>query len=180
MEPSHQRFRRLLGPVHDAARSFARGVSRSRVDGDDLFQEALLRALAKLDGLRDDSAFRPWLFRVIVSVHRNRSRRAFWRRLLPLGGDERDDATATDEALGAVQRARLALATLPSDQRETIVLFEIDGWQVDEIAALHGVSASAVKSRLARGRDRLRAFYTRRFGASMPAASAALVPGDTP
>ena len=170
MEPAHLRFRRLLGPVHDPARSFARGIARSRAEGDDLFQEAVLRALAKLDGLRDDAAFRPWLFRVIVNAHRNRCRRAFWRRLLPLGGEPPAPAPRTDDVLGAAERARLALATLPSEQRETLVLFEIEGWQVDEIAALHGVSPSAVKSRLARGRERLRHFYTRRFGATVPAA----------
>ena len=52
---------------------------------------------------------------------------------------------------------------LPAEQRETIVLFELEGWQVDEIAALHKVSPSAVKSRLARGRDRLRAYYQKQF-----------------
>jgi len=178
MEPSPLRLRRLLVPVHDAARSFARGIARSRADGDDLFQEALLRALGKLDGLRDDAAFRPWLYRVIVTVHRNRCRRAFWRRLLPLGGHDLPAGPRTDELLGGAERARLALAALPGEQRETIVLFEIEGWQVEEIAVLHGVSASAVKSRLARGRERLRAFYTRRFGATAPAAT--LVPGDAP
>jgi len=174
-EPTGQRFRRLLEPIHDKAQTFARCLCRSRADGDDLYQEALLRALAKLDDLRADAAFRRWLYRVIVSVHRNRHRAHFWRRLIPLAGDER--AEHDPESLGAVERARVALAELPPDQREALVLYEIEGWLVDEIAALHDVSASAIKSRLARGRDRLRSIYSKRFGVH---ASIALVIGGSP
>lgn len=164
MEPRRQRFHRLIVPRHDAALAFARGLCRSRADGDDLFQAALMRALDKLDDLRDDDAFKAWFYRILVSVHRNRCRVAFWRRLVPFVDDRRDPEPPIDEALGGAARARLALATLPPEQRETIVLFEIEDWTVDEIAALHQVSTSAVKSRLARGRDRLRAVYTTQLG----------------
>jgi RNA polymerase sigma-70 factor (ECF subfamily) len=54
-----------------------------------------------------------------------------------------------------------ALAALSPDQREAVVLFEIEGFSVIEIAGLQGASPSAVKSRLARGRERLRRFYRR-------------------
>jgi RNA polymerase sigma-70 factor, ECF subfamily len=171
MEPRTERLQRLIEPVHDRALGFARCLCRSRTDGDDLYQEALVRALTKLDALREDAAFRPWLYRIIVSVHRNRSRRAFWRRWLPLVDHAHGDVDAapamldyrsTDwspDAASATLRARAALARLSAREREAIVLFEIEGWQVDEIAALSGESASAVKSRLARGRERLRAYY---------------------
>lgn len=174
MELSHQRFRRLLEPIHDRALGFARSVSRSRDDGDDLFQEALVRALDKLPMLRDDAAFRAWLYRIIINLHRNRTRTAFWRRLLPLGGDEVGGGRAHDETLGSVERARIALAQLAPDQREAIVLHDIEGWAVGEIADLEGVSLSAIKSRLARGRERLRDIYTRRFGVRET-----FVPGET-
>jgi RNA polymerase sigma-70 factor (ECF subfamily) len=164
MEPSHQRLRRLLEPIHDRALGFARSVSRSRDDGDDLFQESLLRALDKLPSLREDGAFRGWLYRIIINLHRNRSRRAFWKRLIPLVGNEVGDNRAHDETLGSVERARIALEKLPADQCEAIVLHDIEGWAVGEIADLEGVSMSAIKSRLSRGRERLRDIYQRRFG----------------
>jgi RNA polymerase sigma-70 factor (ECF subfamily) len=154
----------LLGPIHDRALGFARSVSRSRDDGDDLFQEALLRALDKLAMLRDDAAFKGWLYRIIINLHRNRSRRAFWKKLIPLVGNEAGDNPAHDETLGNVERARIALAQLAADQREAIVLHDIEGWAVGEIADLEGVSMSAIKSRLSRGREKLRDIYMRRFG----------------
>jgi RNA polymerase sigma-70 factor (ECF subfamily) len=178
MELRQERFVRLIEPIHGAALAFARGLCRSRADGDDLFQESLLRALDRLDDLRDDAAFRFWLHRVIVSVHRNRCRRAFWRRLVPIGDDNDSRATPPiDEAISGADRARVALASLPAEQREALVLFEIEGWKIDEIAAMHGISESAVKSRLARGRDRLRAFYAKKLGIS-DAAPAILLPED--
>jgi DNA-directed RNA polymerase specialized sigma24 family protein len=47
--------------------AFARSLCRSVVEGDDLFQEAMLRAFRKLCSLRDDDAFRPWLYRIVIT-----------------------------------------------------------------------------------------------------------------
>jgi len=180
----NERFRALLEPVYAGALGFARHLSRARADGDDLFHEALIRASAKLATLRDDTAFKPWLYRIVISVHRNRLRRAFWRRFLPLPEQVSSDEPAASgnyrvsdwspDAAEAARRAREALTTLPAAQREAIVLYEIEGWQVDEIALLQRCSASAVKSRLVRGRDRLRAYYEARH-AAVP-----LLSGETP
>jgi RNA polymerase sigma-70 factor, ECF subfamily len=169
MEEREQRFRRLVEPVHDRVLGFARCLTRQTVEGDDLFQEAMLLAYRKLDALRDDAAFRPWLYRIIVSVHRSHCRRAFWRRVIPIAdlAATEDEAAErlyrsdgwTADAAEANRRARNALAKLGAAQREAIVLFEIEGWLVEEIATMQGVSVSAVKSRLARGREQLRALY---------------------
>lgn len=175
-EPTHQRLRRLLEPHHDRALAFARCLCRSTADGDDVFQESLLRALGKLDALRDDTAFRPWLYRVIVSVQRNRYRSSFWRRMLPLLATPATEPRA-DDLLAADERARAALAQLPPEMRETIVLYEIEGWKVEEIAALLDVSTSAIKSRLVRGRERLRTIYSERFGVRDLRSSLAPNPG---
>ncbi|MEO8840028.1 MAG: RNA polymerase sigma factor [Kofleriaceae bacterium] len=162
---SRDRLRELLEPIYPQVVAFARHLSRSRTDGDDLYQEAVLRALTKLGQLRDDAAFRPWLYRIVISIHRNRERRGFWRRLLPIEATPEPDKGYRDwsaQTAEAARRAREALASLPVDQREAIVLFELEGWTVEEIAALYRVSISAVKSRLARGRDRMRQAYDER------------------
>jgi RNA polymerase sigma-70 factor (ECF subfamily) len=165
---SWQRLIGLLGPFHDQAAATARRLSRSAEDGDDLFQEAVIRAYDKLSTLRDESRFRPWFYSVLLSVHRNRSRRGFWRRFLSLEGKDgksidvagEDGASWDDERRGA-ERVSRALADLPPEQREAVVMFELDGFSIDEIAAIQRVSVSAVKSRLSRGRKRLRRHYER-------------------
>ena len=163
-EPTHawQGLLELLRPIHDDAQLFARRIARSNADGDDVFQESLLRAAAKLGSLRDRSRFRPWMHSVIISVHRSRSRRAFWRRLTSMNGSPEpigDDGSRWADAAASARRASEALATLRSPQREAIVLFELHNYSIEEIAEIQRTSVSSVKSRLSRGRDRLRRFY---------------------
>ena len=159
----------LLLPINERAQMTARRLSRSRAEGDDLFQDAVVRALTRIGDLRDDKAFEAWFYRILLSLHRTGQRRRFWRRFLPLegiftGGGEpvgEDGSRWEDERVGA-ERVREALAILPAVQREAVVLFDIDGYSLDEVARMQRASLSAVKSRLARGRARLRKHYIRR------------------
>jgi len=165
---SWQRLIDLLRPFHGQAAATARRLSRSTEDGDDLFQEAVIRAYEKISTLRDESRFRPWFYSVLLSVHRNRSRRGFWRRFLSLERKDGksvdvagEDGASWDEDRQGTERVSRALAGLPPEQRETVVLFELEGFSIEEISAVQKVSLSAVKSRLARGRKRLRRHYER-------------------
>ena len=165
---SWKRLMDLLAPLHDRAAATARRLSRSAEDGDDLFQEAVVRAYHKLPTLRDDASFRSWFFALLLNAHRNRSRRGFWRRFLSLERDMApgfdppgEDGGGWEQKRRQVERASRVLAGLPAVQREAVVLFEIEGFSIEEIAAMQEVTVSAVKSRLARGRDRLRRAYQR-------------------
>ncbi len=151
----------LLGPIHDDVQLFARRIARSNAEGDDVFQEAVLRAARKLATVRDRSRFKPWMYSVVVSVHRTRCRGAFWKRWVsseppdPVG----DDGSRWADERASAHRATAALATLDPAQREAIVLFELHGYTIEEIAEIQQASVPSVKSRLVRGRDRLRRFY---------------------
>lgn len=177
------RFLALLAPVHERAQATARRLCRSTADGDDVYQEAVLRAMARLSDLRDEQAFPAWFHRIVLSVHRERGRRAFWRRLLPLdalagAGRElagEDGSVWADQRAGA-QRMQAALATLPAVQREAVVLCDIDGYELAEVAEMQAVSLSAVKSRLVRGRARLRRHYERMGWGPARAAPVAVSP----
>jgi len=165
---SWRRLMELLAGVHEQAAATARRLSRGPAEGDDLYQEAVLRAHQKLSSLRDESRFRAWFYAVLLSIHRNRTRAGFWRRFLSL----EDPAMGTWEPAGhdgirreterhQAERASRALATLPPEQREAVVLFELEGFSIEEIAALQKATVPAVKSRLTRGRARLRIHYER-------------------
>jgi RNA polymerase sigma-70 factor (ECF subfamily) len=168
MEQRRERLRALLEPIHERARLSARRLCRSDSEGDDLFQDAVVRALVHLAELRDDGAFAAWFYRILLSLHRSRARRGAWRRWLPWEDVQDSDAEPVgddgtrweDERVGA-ERLRRALATLPAVQREAIVLAEVDEYPLEEIARMQGVSLSAVKSRVARGRARLERHYRR-------------------
>jgi len=166
-----RRLMELLAPLHDAARMTARRLGRSHADGDDLFHEAVLRAIAHVDELREPDKFRSWFYAVLLNVHRARHRLSFWRRLVPLE-DSRAELVVDDEsdALAGAQRMARALATLAPQEREAVVLFELEGFSLEELAALQKSSLSAVKSRLVRARGRLRRHYERRERVTRPLA----------
>lgn len=157
----YEQFIALLLPIHDRARLTARRLCRSHADGDDLFQEAALRAAERISGLRDPAHFPGWFYAVLLSVHRARARRAFWRRFLPLSAAPPEPGPAVPEDERRLRAARVteALSRLPAEQREALVLFEVDGFTIEEIAQMQGDSVSAVKTRLSRGRRRLRSHY---------------------
>src|SRR6476469_2301915 len=159
--PAWDELFELLGPIHEHVQLFGRRIAGSNAEGDDVFQEAVLRAARKLSTLRDRARFRPWMCSVVVSVHRTRCRRAFFRRLVSREvPDERgDDGSRWADERASARRAQAALASLSPPQREAIVLFELQGYSLDEIAEIQRTSLSSVKSRLARGREHLRAYY---------------------
>jgi RNA polymerase sigma-70 factor (ECF subfamily) len=176
-EATWERLATLLKPIHESAVATARRLCRSRSEGDDLYQESVLRAFEKLHTLRDEFRFRSWFYATLLSRHRSRSRRLFGKRQVPLeeafaragelvGEDGRRWAGQVERA----KRAAEALSTLDALQHEVIVLFEIDGYSIEEVAEMQRASVSAVKSRLSRGRLRLRRFYERRgWDAGVPA-----------
>lgn len=164
-EPDSRRLCRLLEPIHSETRRLARRLARSDADGDDLFHEALERALHRIGELREDRAFRVWLFRILTTVHRNRHRSWLARWV----GAIRDDSNSADarseaEARAGAARMRQALALLPADQAQAIALCDVHGLSVEEVAEVMEASVPAVKSRLSRGRSRLRTIYSKRFG----------------
>ena len=154
-----RRLMALLAPLHDRAVATARRLSRSDAEGDDLFQETVLRAFDRLPELRDESRFPAWFFAILLSVHRRRHRRDFWRRLLPLKDASESARPAEADRVDGAERMTRALSTLAPKEREAIVLFEIEGFTLDEIAGIQSDSLSAVKSRLSRARARLRRHY---------------------
>lgn len=177
-ESRWQRLMTLLEPIHSRAGATARRLSGSRADGEDLFQETVLRAFNKLESLRDPARFPGWFYAVLLSVHRSRSRRASWRRFFSLetamaqGFDMAAQDRGSELLFRAATRVAKALATLPAVQREAVVLFELDGFSIEEIAELARVTPSAVKSRLGRGRARLRRHYERLgYGGAGPTGS---------
>jgi len=82
---------------------------------------------------------------------------AFGRGNEPVG----EDGTSWEDERQRAQRAVRALEGLKPVQREAVVLHEIEGFSVEEIAEMQGVTLSAVKSRLTRGREKLRRYYER-------------------
>ena len=131
----------------------------------DVVQEALFSAYRALGSFRGGSV-KSWLSRIAVNAAMDlqRARRRRPSQPYPELEDEnwQPPAEATDEPESlalAVERSKAlseALARLPFEQRNCIVLFDVDGYDYGEIARIMGVSVGTVKSRIHRGRVALR------------------------
>ncbi|MGC4760585.1 RNA polymerase sigma factor SigM [Micromonospora trifolii] len=133
-----------------------------REEAADALQDALLSAHRAAARFRGDSAVTTWLHRIVVNACLDRIRRRQAHPTVPLpDGNRADDgigglepaAPATDH--DTVLVVREALAALPLEQRAALVLVDVQGYPVAEVARILGVAEGTVKSRCARGRARL-------------------------
>jgi len=148
-------------------------AGRSGSDAEDIAQEAFLRAHRALAKFKGDSTFRTWLYQIATNVARTEfgKRRQDPLRQVFRGKDDEEQKQEIDRieapgnfeaALVAKDRVRRALATLPADWREAVVLRDIEGLDYREIAAALEIPIGTVESRIFRGRERLRAALTAR------------------
>ncbi len=130
-------------------------------DADELAQETFVRLWEQRSRFRDDAPFRPWIFAIAVNLARNRLR--WWRRRPEVALEEwtempgsTGDGADQAERIERAQAVQAAIASLPPDLREALVLAEYENLSHAEIAAIAGTTAKAIESRLARARARLR------------------------
>lgn len=137
---------------------FAHYLTHDHGLAEDLVQDTLLRAWEKRGTFRGESSLRTWLHRILHNLAIDRTRRDS-REVAVDDVEERwhDDAYTVD-ADAVIERARLreelqdALVRVPEVMRTTVVLHDVEGWTVREIAELLDISLPAAKQRLRRGR----------------------------
>jgi RNA polymerase sigma-70 factor (ECF subfamily) len=136
-------------------RRYARALVGERSGADDLVQDTLERAWAKLHLYRRGTDLRAWLFTVMHNVHVNRVRAT---RLVDPLQDEMPELTqrAQTDALELRDLDR-AIARLPADLRAVLLLVTLEEMSYDEVARTLGIPIGTVMSRLSRAREKLRA-----------------------
>jgi RNA polymerase sigma factor (sigma-70 family) len=161
------RFQATLLPYLDDAMNLACWLSGNRTDAEDIVQEAFLRAFKYFDRF-DGGAARPWLLAIVRNacfswISRNRSKQLVFvddaRLAAEAEMNRQDNAPASPEmdlqrrqSAAALDRA---VAALPAEFREVIILREIQGLSYKEIATVIDAPIGTVMSRLARGRKLL-------------------------
>jgi RNA polymerase sigma factor (sigma-70 family) len=167
MDDRRRRFEVLVLPHLDAAYRFARWLSRSPSDADDVVQEAILRAFRGFDALRG-SDVKAWLLTIVRNCHLTALKQQQRRAVVPLPEehDAQDGqamiATTPDPESASIRRDEertldRLMSALPEDHREILVLREIEEMDYREIATVTNVPIGTVMSRLARARAALKA-----------------------
>jgi RNA polymerase sigma-70 factor (ECF subfamily) len=150
-----RRFEQLVMPHVDAAYNLARWLTRNDHDAEDVMQDAMLRAFRFLDGLRGEA--RPWLLAIVRNacftwLHANR----------PAEVQSIDDLALAEDPLAGPEPAaareldrravNAAIAALPVQFREVLVLRELEDLAYKDIARVAGIPIGTVMSRLSRAR----------------------------
>jgi RNA polymerase sigma-70 factor (ECF subfamily) len=174
MDDRRQRFDAQVMPHFDAAYRFARWLSHSPADADDVVQEAILRAFRGFDSLRGSNV-KAWLLTIVKNCHltalKQQQRRAFVP--LPEEQDAQDSpamiATTPDPESTSIRRDEertldRLMSALPEEQREVLALREIEEMDYREIAAVTNVPIGTVMSRLARARAALKVRWLKEGG----------------
>jgi RNA polymerase sigma-70 factor (ECF subfamily) len=154
-------FAELFHRHRDRLWAVALRTLADREEAADALQDALLSAHRAAPAFRGDSAVTTWLHRIVVNACLDRIRRRKARPTVPLpdgrlpagygGAEPAIPAPDHDTALVV----RQALAKLPAEQRAALILVDVQGYPVAEVAVILGVAEGTVKSRCARGRAKL-------------------------
>ncbi len=141
-------------------RRFARGLTGSAVEADDLVQAACERALSRAHQFREGTRFDSWMFRIVQTIWIDQLRARETRR--EEAEDEgthvgTDEPARRAEARLALHEVRVALRELPAEQRVALLLVTVDGLSYKEAAEVAEVPVGTIMSRLARARVALQA-----------------------
>ena len=143
-----------------AARAVALAITGETDSAEDVCQEAFIYAMGHIDDCSDPDRFGAWLRQIVRSGARNHLRRERVRLVQPLMDDtaastlEPPDTSA--ERADFRDRLLAALATLPEERREVVLLHDLEGWTHSQIADQTGMPASTVRSHLHLARKKLR------------------------
>src|SRR5262249_24688320 len=149
------RFSDQLVAVLPRLRRFARGLTGSAVEADDLVQAACERALARQHQFQEGTRFDSWMFRIAQTIWIDQIRAPNGRKEEAEADAERsgpDEPMRRVEAKLALSEVGRALQELPPEQRVALLLVTVDGLSYKEAAAVVDVPVGTIMSRLARAR----------------------------
>jgi RNA polymerase sigma-70 factor (ECF subfamily) len=137
-------------------RAFAISLCGNVDRADDLVQETLLRALANIHSFQPGTNMSAWLFTILRNLFRSEYRKRR-REVEDADGSYAESLKSQPEQNSRVEfeEFRTALAKLPPDQREALVLVGASGFSYEEAAAICGCAVGTIKSRVNRARGRL-------------------------
>lgn len=163
-------FEQLMRAHEGRMYAVALRMCGNREDALDCTQEAMLRVFRALPNFKGQSSFATWAYRITMNTCLDELRRRKLRMgssldaLLDSGWAPTDEEdTPEKHSIASEQRRMLekAIASLPEDMRAAIVLRDVQGFSYDEIAKILEANVGTIKSRISRGREKLREILLR-------------------
>jgi len=159
-------FAQLLETEIPRLRRYARALTHDASRADDLVQSCLLRAIAKQHLWQAGTDLRAWLFTILHNQNVNDARRSMREGAAVPVEDVASVLSAPSNVEASLQLRDLdrAIASLPEQQRQVILLVGLEQMPYEEVAKILGIPVGTVRSRLSRGRDTLRALTDMKDG----------------
>jgi len=139
-------------------RRYALKLTRDGAAAEDLLQECLTRGLSKQHLWREGTNLRAWLCTILHNQFVNEIRRST-RENVVVALSELDEPLTrppTQDKVLELRDVRRAMTKLTEGQRKAVLLIGLDGWTYERVAEATGVPVGTVRSRLSRGREKLR------------------------
>lgn len=165
----HDAFEELVRRYERKVYITAHRLMGNEADAMDASQEVFIRVFRFLDTFNAESSFSTWIYRITINVCKDMLRRRAVRAELPLEMEDEENGTfvneisdSTYDPVAIYERAELrqsireGINALPESYKEIVVLRDIGGLSYEEIAETLKMEIGTVKSRLSRGRERLR------------------------
>ncbi len=150
-----QRFLSLYEGNHYKLLRYCESILKDPVEAQDLVSETILIAYEQMGKLKKEESFNYFLFGIARNLIRRLQRRKKFWGIFNTEQAEKLPAQQSKELNEDVQLLYQALDQLPPAQKEALILFELSGYNIKEIAEIQNAGISAVKARLARGREKL-------------------------
>ncbi|MFH2037134.1 MAG: RNA polymerase sigma factor [Candidatus Zixiibacteriota bacterium] len=150
-------FWQLIEKEHKSARAYCFHLTGGDADGDDLYQDSIIKAYHGFDRLKKVESFKYWLYRIVNNNFKSRFRMGWWKKVF--NSDHLGELPWTTDPSGQYDARRkidYALASLSTDDRMLVVLSEIEGWKITELAEIFAKTEGTIKMRLMRARDKMR------------------------
>lgn len=164
-------FNELLGLHERKMYAVCLRMCANQEDAQDCLQEAMLRIYRSISGFKGQSSFSTWIYRVTMNTCLDELRKKKNKQttsldgLLDTGWSPSDDYDTPEHHTIEQERKKAlhgAISELPEDMRSAVVLRDIQGFSYEEIAEMLGINVGTIKSRISRGREKLREKIRRR------------------
>ena len=158
-------FEQLIGPLEQLVWRICWHYTGNREAAEDCGQETMIRIWRNLESYRGDCALESWIYRIAANCcmdylrKKKRDQSVSMEPLQEQGFDPADPSPGTEDRVVAEdehRRLRQAITQLPDDQREALILTQLEKVSYEEAARMLGVSEGTVKSRVNRAKARLK------------------------
>ncbi len=160
-----------------ATYNFAYRLTRNESDASDLTQEAFIRVFRAWRSFKPGTSFLSWIYRIVTNLHRDelRRRKGRYQEEIPEANEPQQFGSGRPLAVQPIEEyidgylsepVSKALSDLTAEQREIVLLADVEDFSYQEIGEIIGCSVGTVRSRLHRARGRLRKLVTRHMKSS--------------